>query len=107
MNTERIKLLKEFISGEPDNPFNTYALAMEYYEIDPSESLALLRSLLQDHPEYLPSYFKAAHLLWDTENWEEADAVFQNGIRLAENQGDQKALGELKSAYLNFQFDRD
>lgn len=107
MNEERIRLLKEFIAEEPTNPFNKYALAMEYYEVDPSESLALLHQLLKDHPEYLPSYFKAAHLLWDNEDWDEADTAFQNGIQLAEKQEDQKALHELKSAYQNFQFDRD
>ena len=107
MNTERINLLKKFIEEEPNNPFNRYALAMEYYEGDPEESLKTLRSLLVDQPNYLPTYFKVAHLLWDEEMWEEADDAFQNGIKLAEEQDDQKASLELKSAYQNFQFDRD
>lgn len=80
---------------------------MEYYEVDQEESLKLLRSLLTEHPEYLPSYFKAAHIMWDLELWDEADQVFQNGISLAEKQQDIKATQELKSAYQNFQFDRD
>ncbi|WP_425391290.1 tetratricopeptide repeat protein [Ekhidna sp.] len=107
MNSDRISLLKKFISEEPTNPFNKYALAMEYYETQLEESLSLLRSLLADHPDYLPTYFKAAHLLWENENWDEADEVFQTGIKLAEQQEDQKALQELKAAYLNFEFDRD
>ncbi len=107
MNLQRISTLKQFIAEEPENPFNVYALAMEYYEECPSESLNLLRSLLEKKPEYLPTYFKAAHLMWDMELWAEADIIFAKGIQLAEIQNDQKALVELKSAYQNFQFDQD
>ncbi|WP_370086143.1 tetratricopeptide repeat protein [Ekhidna sp.] len=107
MNSERISLLKQFIADEPSNPFNKYALAMEYYEESPDEALNLLRSVLSDHPDYLPSYFKAAHLLWENEDWDEAEEIFKKGIELAERQQDEKATLELKSAYQNFQFDRD
>lgn len=107
MNSDRIELLKQFIKDEPSNPFNKYALAMEYYAEQPTKSLELLRSLINDHPDYLPTYFKAAHLLWDEELWDEADVTFKVGIELAERQNDQKAVSELKSAYQNFQFDRD
>ena len=107
MYSDRIIMLKKYIKEEPKNPFNKYALAMEYYETSPSESLTLLKSLLSDHPDYLPTYFKAAHLLWDEELWDEAETTFRKGARLAAEQDDQKALLELRSAYQNFQFDRD
>ena len=107
MNPERIALLKQFIQEEPENPFNRYALAMEYYDADPMESLKMLRSLLANNPEYLPTYFKAAHLMWEEELWEEAEETFLKGVRLAEEQGDQKALSELKSAYQNFEIDKE
>ncbi|MEP5104061.1 MAG: tetratricopeptide repeat protein, partial [Ekhidna sp.] len=63
--------------------------------------------LLEEHSEYLPTYFKAAHLLWENEDWNEADRAFKRGIALAESQNDQKAEHELKAAHQNFQFDRD
>ncbi|MEO1254210.1 MAG: tetratricopeptide repeat protein [Bacteroidota bacterium] len=107
MNKERISLLKQFIEEEPDNPFNIYALAMEYYDTIPEESLSILRKLLIDHPFYLPTYFKAAHIMWEDELWEEADKTFEKGIRIAEEQNDSKALLELKSAHQNFGFDRE
>lgn len=107
MNVERIRLLEVYISEEPTNPFNKYALAMEFYELEPAKSLELLRELLVQHKDYLPSYFKAAHLLWEQEQWEEADSVFRKGIDLASAQADQKAIQELKSAYINFEIDRD
>ena len=100
-------MLEQYVREDPNDPFNHYALAMEYYEEKPDEALSLLQELLSTHPKYLPTYFKAAHLLWDFENWDEADQVFQQGINLAKQQNDEKAEKELNAAYLNFQFDRD
>ena len=107
MNSDRIELLKKYILEEPDNPFNRYALAMEYYEREPDTSLRLMEDLLHDHPDYLPTYFKAAHLYWEMENWDEAEATFKKGIELATVQGDKKTLSELRSAYTNFQFEKE
>ncbi|MEM0941629.1 MAG: tetratricopeptide repeat protein [Bacteroidota bacterium] len=107
MNSKRIKLLKKFVEEEPKNPFNKYALAMEFYEYDPPKSLDILKTLLKEHPDYLPSYFKTAHLFWEMEDLEKAKDVFVKGLSLAQEQGDQKALSELKSAYQNLLFELD
>jgi Tfp pilus assembly protein PilF len=107
MNSERIKLLQQFISDEPNNPFNVYALAMEFYHDQPERALELLVNLLHDHPNYLPSYYKAAHLYWERNERDLTDETFQSGIRLAEAQGNEKAIKELKAAYLSFTFEDD
>lgn len=80
---------------------------MEYYEEAPNESLKILEALRNEYSEYLPLYFKLAHLYWDFEKWNDADEVFIKGIDLAEKQKDIKAISELKSAYQNFQFEND
>ncbi len=105
MNLQRISSLKQFIEDEPENPVNSYMLAMEYYEENSTESLKLMQILLSKHPNYLPTYFKAAHLMWEKELRNEADKTFIKGIKLAASQKNQKTLAELKSAYQNFQFD--
>lgn len=107
MNNQRIVLLKKFIQEEPSNPFNGYALAMEYYDDRSEEALTLLESLIENHQDYLPTYYKLAHLYWALENFENANEIFKNGIVLAQEQGDEKALSELNSSYLNFQFEYD
>lgn len=107
MNHERIALLKEYIKEEPENPFNQYALAMEYYELQPLEALEILETLLNTNPEYLPTYYKIAHLYWEMESWEKAEKTFASGIQLAEKKNDEKALGELKASYQNFEIDKD
>ena len=107
MNIDRIKTLKKFLTEEPGDPFNWYALAMEYYEHDAEKSCELLDTLLEKHPTYLPTYYKAAHLFWYLENIEKAKKVFEDGIHLAKRTGDQKNLSELKSGYQNLIFEMD
>lgn len=107
MSDSRIELLNKYILEEPDNPFNRYALAMEYYERQPEKATQLLDELLSDQPSYLPTYFKAAHLFWELEEWNRANDVFKKGIDLANQQKDEKAIKELSSAYQNFKIDMD
>ena len=106
-NPQRIELLKKFIDEEPENAFNKYALAMEYYETEPNKALDLLNDLLTNSEEYLPTYYKAAHLYWDMEQLENAANIFIKGIALAKKLKDEKALGELSSAFQNLQFEMD
>lgn len=107
MNQERIEMIKKFIEDEPENPFNRYALAMEYFDSLPERALELLRQLIASHPDYLPTYYKIAHLLWDEESWDEAENAFEVGLQLAAKQNDEKAARELRSAYQNFEFERE
>ena len=107
MNSQRLQKLKEFHKEEPNNPFILYALAMEYEKTDLSLALQYYRQLLNEHPEYLPTYYQVAHIFWDNEEIEEANDIFQKGIALAQKQDNQKALQELKASYHNFQMEND
>jgi len=107
MNQSRIEFLKKYISQDPDDPFNRYALAMEYYDEAPEKALELLVHLYHNKPNYIPIYYKLAHLYWELDEWDEAEEVFIKGIKLAEGQNEFKALSELKSAYQNFKFEGD
>lgn len=106
-NQTRIELLKKYISEEPGEPFNHYALALEYYESEPEQALKILKKLSQNNPNYLPTYYKLAHLQWETGQFDEAREVFKKGIELAAKQNDPKTLHELRAAFQNFEFDID
>jgi tetratricopeptide (TPR) repeat protein len=105
MNQERIKKLIEFLKNEPNDPFTIYALGTEYLDSDPSQSQIYFEQLLRDHPDYLATYYHAAQLYADLDMLKEAEMTYQNGIVLAEKQGEMKALQELKNAYQNFEFE--
>lgn len=106
-NLDRIQLLRQFAEEEPENPFNGYALALEFRESDPKEAQSLFAKLLSEHPTYLATYFPAAHLYAEMGEIDQAKMVFESGISLAREQKNAKALQELQNAYQNFLFEND
>ncbi len=104
---DRLQLLIEFTKEEPENPFNWYALGLEYLNSDSEESAAIFDQLLIDHPEYLPTYYTSALLFMEQDKIEKAKEIFQKGILLAEKLKEEKTLKELKNAYQNFLFEND
>ncbi|WP_186756811.1 tetratricopeptide repeat protein [Echinicola salinicaeni] len=105
--TARIDQLLQFLKEEPDNPFNIYALALEYQHSEPSKATDYFDQLLTSHPEYLPTYFHAAAFFSEMDEIEKAQKIYNNGIALAQDQNNPHALRELKNAYQNFVFEND
>lgn len=106
-NLDRIQLLRQFTEEEPENPFNWYALALEFRETDPDEAHSLFSTLLKNHSDYLATYFPAAHLFAEMGDIEQAKVIFEKGISLAREQKNTKVLQELQNAYQNFLFEND
>ncbi len=106
-NLDRIEQIKQFTKEEPENPFNWYALALEYREIDPETAESLFNKLLESHKGYLPTYFPAAHFFAEKGLIPKAKAIFLTGIALATENQESKAEKELKNAYQNFCFEND
>ncbi|HEY8513601.1 MAG TPA: tetratricopeptide repeat protein [Cyclobacteriaceae bacterium] len=97
MNSERLKMLHQFANEEPGNPFNWYALALEYRQSDPAQASMLFDKLLTEFETYLPTYYMAATHYVEHGNTEKAVSIFRKGIEIAQQQGDRKAMGELRS----------
>jgi tetratricopeptide (TPR) repeat protein len=104
---ERVKELLNYLEEEPNNPFNLYALALEYQNKDKEKASFYFNKLLAEHKDYLPTYYHAALLFADQEQLDLADKIFTEGIELAKNQNNSHAKKELENAYLNFQFEND
>ena len=104
MAPDRLKQLQEFYDEDPVDPFNLYALALEYLKHDPHMSGKLFQDLLDQHPEYLPTYYHAAKLYAELGENKKAISVFESGIALATKLDDTKARRELKSAYDELMF---
>ncbi len=105
MPTDRIKQLQQYCDEDPSDPFNLYALALEYRMIDPDKTSELFDLLLKGHPDYLPTYYHAAKFFQDTGNTDKAASLFERGIALAKKVQDHKAHRELKSAYDEMMFE--
>ncbi|MCX2745665.1 tetratricopeptide repeat protein [Mangrovivirga sp. M17] len=106
MNKQRIELLKTYIKEDSSDPFNYYALALEYLDENRTEAEEYFVKLLETFPEYLPTYYHAAHFFMDSDP-DKTSEIFEEGIKLAQIQGDLKTLAELRNAYTNWQFEQD
>lgn len=102
MQEERLKILLEYLEEEPDEPFNIYGVAMEYMNNNPTKALTYLEKLLNEHPEYVPTYYHAAALYFEMEQFDKAEEVYKKGIEIAHHKQNMKAYDELKRAYRMF-----
>ncbi len=107
MNEDRIRQLEKFIQEDPNDAFSKYALALEYLHTNKSKSAELFDNLLENHPDYIGTYYHAAALHSDLGNTDRAESIYTTGIDRAESLNESHALRELKSAYLNFQFENE
>ncbi|MFD2569073.1 tetratricopeptide repeat protein [Spirosoma soli] len=107
MNNERIQQLIRFVQEEPGEPFNVYALAMEFLNNQPEQARQYFDQLLVEFPDYLPTYYHAAALYADLDERERAAELYEKGITLARAQTNQKTLQELQRAQQAFEDDDD
>lgn len=105
MPSHRIEQLQRFYDEDPHDPFNIYALALEYMKIDPLRTSMLFEKLLTEHQEYLPTYYHAAKFFQERGLIEKATELFERGISLASKLNDTKTVRELKSAYDEMMFE--
>ena len=92
----RIELLKQYIKEEPDNPFNRYALALEFIKTrDDEKALELFNYVYTHHSDYLPNYYHFGSLLIKLMNIDQAQIILKKGITLAIKQNDNRTKSEL------------
>jgi tetratricopeptide (TPR) repeat protein len=103
--TSRIEQLEQFAREDPNDPFNKYALALEYQKTDTDRALKIFNQLLIDHRDYVPTYYHLAKLYQESGMNVEAIRVFELGISEAKKQNDTKAIQELRTALQEAQFD--
>lgn len=101
MNNSRISILEKYIAEDATDPFNYYALALEYVKENPMKASELFDKLLNDFPHYLPSYYSAGTFYAEIQQDEKASDILKRGIALAKQQNELKALRELQNALQN------
>ncbi len=105
MNSQRLAQLFNFLKEDPDDPFNLYAIALEYLTQQPREALVYFEKLLQAHENYLATYYHAGKLYADLNEKEKAEKTFLKGINLARKQNNALSLRELQNAYNEMMFE--
>ena len=102
MSSSRLEQLFAFLQEDPGDPFNLYAIATEYMKTNPEKALEYYEKLLQEHENYVPTYYHAAKLYADMGKKQQADQTFQKGIGISLQAGNRNAHRELQNAYNQF-----
>jgi tetratricopeptide (TPR) repeat protein len=95
----RLLQLEAFYKEDPHDPFNIYALALEFQKYDSSKAKEMFDLLLSKHEDYIPTYYHAANLYLDLNLHDEAIKILEKGIEKARHQNELKAMRELQTIY--------
>ena len=94
----RIQQLEGFVNEDPNDPFNLYALALEYSKSDGRKAIDIFNHLMNRHPDYVPTYYQLGKLYIEISENQKALEVLDLGITITRDKKDYKALRELQSA---------
>ena len=95
---DRVALLTEVLTQNPDDAFARYGLAMEYSKSgEPERALEEFGKLLTSHPDYTAGYFMAAQTLARTSRIDEAKKMLIEGIASAKRTGNGHAQAEMEA----------
>ena len=101
---KRLAMLEKLTSSAQADSFAFYCLGMEYRKegrID--DALAAFGTLRTRDANYLPMYLMAGQMLREANRLTDAASWLQQGIELASQKNDSKALGELESELASVQ----
>lgn len=94
---DRVALLTEVLSQNPNDAFARYGLAMEYSNAgEVNRALEEFGKLLAAHPDYTAGYFMAAQTLAKAGRTDEARKTLGDGIASAKRAGDGHAQSEME-----------
>ena len=99
MATNRLELLKQMVSQDPNNSFALYGLAMELANSgELQQGVAEFRNLLERDENYAAAYFHFGQALEKLGDVDEARAVYEKGIEVTTRKGDAHTRAEIEGA---------
>ncbi|HET7541605.1 MAG TPA: tetratricopeptide repeat protein [Polyangiaceae bacterium] len=95
---KRLAMLEKLTSSAAADSFAFYCLGMEYRkEGRVEDAVSTFNTLRTRDAGYLPMYLMAGQMLRESSRLAEAASWLEQGIELARQKNDSKALGELES----------
>ena len=95
----RLAQLLHLLRQDPDEPFLLFAIAKEEEKrSDDIAAATYYQRLVDEHPDYLATYYHFGKCLERQNRLTEAASIFKKGLDVAELQKDLHTRGELQSA---------
>jgi len=99
MATNRLEMLEQMVSRDPNNTFARYGLAMEYANSgDWARAIVEFRTLLQHDEDYAAAYYHAGQTLEKLGELEQARTMYEEGIEASTRKGDLHTRSEIEAA---------
>ena len=99
MATNRLEMLGQMVSQDPNNTFARYGLAMEYANSgDWDRAVVEFRTLLQHDEDYAAAYYHAGQALEKMGQVEQARIMYEEGIEASTRKGDLHTRSEIEAA---------
>jgi tetratricopeptide (TPR) repeat protein len=93
---DRIAMLSEILTANPEDAFARYGLALEYSKTGQiEEALQEFKTLVEKNPDYTPAYFMAAQTLASASRVDEAKRWLVDGISSARRTANAHAQSEM------------
>src|SRR3954468_12867879 len=99
MATNRLEMLEQMVSRDPNNTFARYGLAMEVANSgDWARAIVEFRTLLQHDQDYAAAYYHAGQTLEKMGDLEQARTMYEEGIEASTRKGDLHTRSEIEAA---------
>ncbi|HKJ33892.1 MAG TPA: tetratricopeptide repeat protein [Balneolales bacterium] len=99
-----IEKLQAYLQEDPNDTFSKFALALEYKKIgDVSRAIELFEEIHEANPDYVGIYYHLGKLYDQQDDNKKAIATYKEGIEVATQKDESKALSELKSALMELE----
>ncbi|HKM86807.1 MAG TPA: tetratricopeptide repeat protein [Terriglobales bacterium] len=93
---DRIVMLSEILTANPEDAFARYGLAMEYSKAGQIEqALQEFKKLIEKNPDYTPAYCMAAQTLANASRVDEAKRWLVDGVSSARRTNNGHAQSEM------------
>ena len=97
---DRIERIKAFLKDSPNDGFLHHALALEYVKLgDEAKAREVFEQNLSRDARYLATYYHLGKLHERTGNEKLAMDMYERGMAVAKEAGDNHTFNELRSAY--------
>ena len=97
----RLAQLQQFYEEDSEDPFTRFALAQEHLKQDNiAKALDFFEALVDTDPGYVGTYYHLGKLYERLDRTDDAIDTYEQGIAVAREQREQKALSELQDAKL-------